>query len=958
MGIARRGARTPGFDPRDSRVGLRWPGCLLIAASVVLLAASAHAAWLPDQRLTQDPAASRLSGSGARCVAADQLGNVHLVWYDSRNITPQIYYKRFDGALWSPDQQVTAAPASATNPCLAADSAGNLHLVWQDGRGSDFEIYYKRFDGTIWTPEVRLTNAAGSSRDPSIVTGESGRLHLAWRDTRDGNDEIYYKYFDGTVWTEDLRLTTNSGVSLGPCIAVGLAGRVHFVWYDNRDGNFEIYYKSFDGTAWSEDLRLTSDPGISESPVVVVASNGSVHVVWDDNRSGKFEIYHKVYDGVSWSGDERLTPASIVASAPSAAADDSGRVDVTWQDRPTSNDSTEIYWRRFNGADWGTVKRLTNAAGASQNARIAVDSRGSAHVAWQDSRDGNLEIYWKWTGEASPRPDIAAITPSCWSADEGLSVTDISGDNFSDGAMVWLRKASETDIQATDVVVESATRITCQICLGATPVGDWDVVVENNDAQRDTLLSGFTVAPGMWADAERLTYDSYASSLSRSNARCLAADAGGNIHMVWFDARTGHNEIFYRSCVGGTWGPEIQLTNDASSSEYPAIAVDSGGNIHVVWTDNRDYEWRIYHKKYEGTWGPDEPVSTAGSGRNPSIAAGPGDGFTVVWDDTRDGSSPAIYLRTFDGLAWGPEQKLYRTSNYSEYPSVAVSRNGNIHVVWRKDMPGADEVHYLRFDGVKWLPEVMISRFPQCSGGIQNPCITVDGDGNPHVTWNCQDGYGPPTGVFCRRSNATGWLPLEKLSAADSLAHEATVSVDASGNVYVLWAESHGGLDKIIYRLFDGEAWQPQVRLIDAPGASTYPSSTLDSDGKLHVVWSDSRDGNSEIYYRLRDPRRTAGLGPLTHEGELDAICAAPNPVRAGTGISLGVGLEANAFVAIYDVSGRLVWQRNVGPGGCGHHALVWECRDRFGRDVPPGVYFIRVDAGARAASGKVVVMR
>jgi hypothetical protein len=90
-------------------------------------------------------------------------------------------------------------------------------------------------------------------------------------------------------------------------------------------------------------------------------------------------------------------------------------------------------------------------------------------------------------------PAVTNITPNSGSNDGTVSITNLAGSNFQSGATVKLTRSGQPDINATNVVVVSSSRITCDFDLtGATP-GAWNVVVTNPDSQSDTLSNGFTV---------------------------------------------------------------------------------------------------------------------------------------------------------------------------------------------------------------------------------------------------------------------------------------------------------------------------------------------------------------------------------------------------------------------------------------------------------------------------------
>jgi len=340
-------------------------------------------------------------------------------------------------AQWQPDVRLTNDPAASyTSPnnawCIAAN--GDLvHVVWLDERDGNFEIYYKRSTdgGSSWGPDTRLTNNTASSDYPSVSVSGSV-VHIVWRDNRDGNAEIYYnRSTDGGVsWGADTRLTNAPAESHTP--SVSLSGQVvHVVWEDNRDGNREIYYKrSTDaGVSWSADTRLTNNSAASYSPSASV-SGSVVHVVWYDNRDGvnNYEIYYKrsTDAGVSWSADTRLTNNSAASYSPSVSVSGSV-VHVVWFDSRDGN--LEIYYKRSTdgGVSWGADARLTNNTAVSGNPSVSV-SGSVIHVVWNDNRDGNPEMYYKRStdGGVSWEADTRLTNNTADSQNPSVSVSGLA----------------------------------------------------------------------------------------------------------------------------------------------------------------------------------------------------------------------------------------------------------------------------------------------------------------------------------------------------------------------------------------------------------------------------------------------------------------------------------------------------------------------------------------------------
>lgn len=86
---------------------------------------------------------------------------------------------------------------------------------------------------------------------------------------------------------------------------------------------------------------------------------------------------------------------------------------------------------------------------------------------------------------------------------------------------------------------------------------------------------------------------------------------------------------------------------------------------------------------------------------------------------------------------------------------------------------------------------------------------------------------------------------------------------------------------------------------------------------------------------------------------------AFPNPARAasGTNFEFRVPQPTRASVQLFDVRGRQVATLLDGSLDAGVHSLRWNGRDRTGRVVGSGVYFIRVQASGFSHRGKVLIL-
>ncbi|WP_250987966.1 PKD domain-containing protein [Methanoculleus oceani] len=188
-------------------------------------------------------------------------------------------------------------------------------------------------------------------------------------------------------------------------------------------------------------------------------SNGAFLSKWGSSGSENGQFYHPYGVDVDAAGDIYVTD---------------------WDgNRIQKFDSNGIFltkWGSF-GSDDGKFRTPCG---------ITVDAAGNVYVA--DFYNNRIQKF-----APIPIPTIAGIIPDSGPNTGPVSITDLSGTGFIDGATVKLTRAGEAEIVATDVSVVSSTQITCTLDLTGAAVGSWNVVVANPGGQPVTLADGFSV---------------------------------------------------------------------------------------------------------------------------------------------------------------------------------------------------------------------------------------------------------------------------------------------------------------------------------------------------------------------------------------------------------------------------------------------------------------------------------
>jgi hypothetical protein len=147
--------------------------------------------------------------------------------------------------------------------------------------------------------------------------------------------------------------------------------------------------------------------------------------------------------------------------------------------------------------------------------------------------------------------------------------------------------------------------------------------------------------------------------------------------------------------------------------------------------------------------------------------------------------------------------------------------------------------------------------------------------------------------------------------------------------------------------------WREETVDLDAyVGTSAFKVRfVLDSDGWIQ------KDGwyVDDVHVFADQP---TGIGDGTVPGA-PAVRNFPNPFNPKTSVQYAVTKAGPVELSVFDVSGRLVRTLvSDDSHDAGVHAVHWDGTDESGAEVAAGVYFARLIADERSASGKMVLLK
>lgn len=369
------------------------------------------------------------------------------------------------------------------------------------------------------------------------------------------------------TWDAVVRLTTNSasqvtGYSGQHSVAVDAAGDVHVTWLDQRNVPYQVWYRRYDAStsAWLAETALTTRPANCFRPGIACDSAGNVHVVWHvENWLGP-GVWYKRHDAADqrWDPDTLVdtTTTSQLQQYPSAASmPGPGRIAVAWYGLPDTGMYTQVFLReRDPVAGWDSAMQVTSASVSHDKVSVAAGRNGNIAVAWIGRDFGNdyNQVYcrrrvggtWQGTELVSDIPLGLSQYSPCAAFDPGGAIH-----------FVWHGRSMMNTYQ----------QVFHREC-------------------RESGWSGIDSISGV------RTYQQEFPS--------VACDAVGRCHTVWCSkAGSEHTQLVYgQRDTNGVWSSPVILTGlESGAVSYPSIICDSDSGIHIVWHDASSGNQDVYY---------------------------------------------------------------------------------------------------------------------------------------------------------------------------------------------------------------------------------------------------------------------------------------------------------------------------------------------------------------------------
>jgi hypothetical protein len=288
---------------------------------------------------------------------------------------------------------------------------------------------------------------------------------------------------------------------------------------------------------------------------------------------------------------------------------------------------------------------------------------------------------------------------------------------------------------------------------------------------------------------------------------------------------------------------------------------------------------------------------------------------------------------------------------------VVVDSSGNVYIAGSSWFPGSgNDIVTIKYDVSG--DTIWTRRYSGSGNSDDNPTkILADISGNVYVT-----GYSRETTIdYCTiKYDSNGnqlWVrTYDGLSSNVDRAH--AMAIDDSGNVYITGESINSGIDNdyatIKYSSNGAQIW---VAYYDGPANShdrAY-ALALDDNGYVYVTGESFGGPGAYMDYLTIKYLQETGIEEIIPTKCLPAMTIRNSIFLNESEIAITLSKPDNASLRIYDIQGRLIKTLVNAYFEEGEYYVRWMGYDTHEREVPAGVYLVRLMTSSNEITQKII---
>ncbi len=385
------------------------------------------------------------------------------------------------------------------------------------------------------------------------------------------------------------------------------------------------------------------------------------------------------------------------------------------------------------------------------------------------------------------------------------------------------------------------------------------------------------------------------SSPNVGHGAALDIDEQGNLHVSYYDARSGNLKYAYRDSAG--WHRQV-VDSSVDVGLPSSIALDSQGGVHISYTDvaHDQLKYAYFDEEF---W--DITVVDSLGGAHSSIAIGL-DGYPrisyTVW--------AAIKYAWKDSSGWHWEYVDIFDSNFPPldgvwgHSTLVVAENGRTHVGYAyTNLSQLSTLNYASRDATGWQILTLDDR-----GEAWLPSLAIENDGDLHLSYSVEGA------LIHAYQVGTAWefkfIDNEWFESGAS-----TIRSDWNGNLHVgYFYLAPGGPTELRYQVIHNYGGSSAVvDTMSVPG--DFPSLAIDDQGSFHVSYAENIGPDNHV--NLKYAHEESSTWQIDKVDEWLGLAGRQSAIAVDETFSPHIVYnDAGAGIIRYTTMGAVDWQREI----------------------------------------------
>jgi len=381
-------------------------------------------------------------------------------------------------------------------------------------------------------------------------------------------------------------------------------------------------------------------------------------------------------DGLYWADDKRVTNNPSPDTYPQLSVDSRGDSHVIWL-RGSDYMYTKLDYLGKTLIQERLIATATLPTGHSGQfgKTIGIDGSENFHIIYREGGSWYGPVIWeKYDSQGKRIGQPTDVSSGLSQMSQGTNLAVARNDNvyiiydyYPPGGT---EREGLTLIDPKGVILKTAVDVSepAWYIEGATLTVDWENKLRSlqnvwhggDQGMWATTLDKFGVRP-----ADTPPQHLYATgSYSFPPMPAMTACPDNNVHLLRSGNQNGGGILTYVKLDEKNkplYGINSDIIVAQNGADYGDIGCDSRNNVYFVWADNGD--GKLYYAKME-PGKETKPIkaiklTTQGTARTPKLALDPNDNLHVVWKDDRNGNDEIYYKFAFNfgvELGMAPEE--------------------------------------------------------------------------------------------------------------------------------------------------------------------------------------------------------------------------------------------------------------------------------------------------------------